>query len=183
MRQSVEALFGKPLAVHSDFVALSESIFDKTREHVSETTIERVWNYSTRRYDTVSKRTLDVLARYVGFKDWGEFTGHLKLEGKVESDMFDKEIVDTGSLEPGSRLRIGWPPDRVCVIRYLGDNRFVAEETFNSKLRPGDTFSCLQFRLHAPLYLAELRDAAGEIKGLSYGVGLRNGLTILQLLP
>ena len=34
------------------------------REHISPTTLERVWGYSTRHYDTVSRCTLDVLARY-----------------------------------------------------------------------------------------------------------------------
>lgn len=182
LREKVEALFGRSPGIHSDFVALCDDIFCKTREHISETTLERVWNYSTRGYETVSRRSLDVLGRYAGFGGWDDFVGWLRREGMTESDHFDCEKVDTAGLEPGARLRIGWPPDRLCVIRYLGNNLFVAEECRNSRLMAGDTFSCLHFQLHVPLYLANLTDADGSAKGATYGVGLRHGLTTLQLL-
>lgn len=42
LRQRVEERFGKRLSVHGDFVALSEAIGQFLREHVSESTLERV---------------------------------------------------------------------------------------------------------------------------------------------
>jgi hypothetical protein len=61
LRQSVELRFGKKLAVHADFQSLVAEIEMEQRLHISETTIERVWGYSTRGYETVSLHTLDVL--------------------------------------------------------------------------------------------------------------------------
>lgn len=182
LRQLAEDTFGAPLKVHADFVALSESIFNKTRQHISETTLERLWNYSTRGYDTVSRRTLDVICTFCDLENWEVFLYKLKKEDNCESDMFDREAISVEGLATGSRLRIGWQPDRVCVIRYLGENRFVAEETQNSKLSPGDTFECMQFQIHSPAYLYNLKDEWGLQKGTRYGVGLSNGLTMLQLL-
>lgn len=182
LRQRAEAAFDAPLKVHTDFVALSERIFIKTRQHVSETTLERLWNYSTRGYATVSRRTLDVICAFCDFDNWEEFLTRLKEEDNCESDMFDREVVNASDLAAGHRLRIGWQPDRVCTIRYLGANRFVAEETQNSKLSPDDTFECMQFQLHSPAYLHNLKDASGAQKGMSYGIGLNNGLTMLQIL-
>lgn len=182
LKTRVEESFGVPLRVHSDFEALRNEIFSKTKEMVSETTLERLWGYSTRGYETVSRRTLKVLCAFIGVADWDAFLRMLKDEGGSESDLFDSESVKVSDIKPGYRLRIGWPPDRLCTIRYLGGNRFVAEETLNAKLQPGDTFSCLQFQLHSPLFLTDLRDASGGLKGANYGVGLRRGLTTLQIL-
>lgn len=182
LRDQVEKSFGSSLLVHSNFEVLADDIFRRTKQHISVTTLERLWNYSTRGYDTVSRHTLDVLCAYLGVSDWENFKKSLKEQGERESDLFDEERVLTSDLQPDDRLRIGWQPDRLCVVRYLGDNRFIAEETHNSKLSEGDTFSCLQFQLHSPLYLTDLKDSAGVLKGGSYGVGLRNGLTILQFL-
>ena len=42
-------------------------------------------------------------------------------------------------------VKISWLPDRMCSLRYLGDNRFIVVESQNAKLLPGDTFSTLVF--------------------------------------
>lgn len=182
LRHHVELEYGGRLTVHSDFVLLRDAIFEKTKEHLSETTLERLWEYSTRGYDTVSRRTLDVVCSFIGHQNWDGFLRFLKEKGGSESDMFDSESVFTGQLTPGARLKIGWCPDRVCIIRYLGNDRFVAEETANSKLQVGDTFTCPHFQLHAPLLLDRLVDANGVSLGARYGVALKHGLTMLQLL-
>ena len=182
LKLKVATRFGSSLSVHSDFVSLSDDIFTQTKEHVSETTLERLWNYSTRRYDTVSRRTLDVLAAYAGHKTWEAFVSSIKNEGAEESDIFDKEVVNILELKTGAILKIGWQPDRVCIIRYIGGGRFVAEETRNSKMQAGDSFSCRQFQLHSPVFLENLMDADGNPRGMRYGIALRHGLTMLQFL-
>lgn len=182
LKKDVEKTFGKTPHVHVDFVELRDNIFSVTKEHVSETTLERIWEYSTRGYDSVSRRILDVLATYVNAGSWDGFLKRLKENGSTESDLFDIDIIRSADLQPGAGIRIGWAPDRLCTLCYLGDNRFRAMETRNSKLQPGDTFSCLQFQLHHPHYLTDLKDAGGNLKGRSYGIGLTHGLTTLQLL-
>lgn len=179
LRGRVESTFGCPLKVHSDFVALSDKVFEKTREHISETTLERMWNYSTRGYETVSRRSLNVLCAFIGEGNWDNFLLALKETSSSESDLFNLESIESTDLKPGERLKIGWPPDRLCVVRHLGDNRFIVEESHHGKLREGDTFSCLQFMLHKPLYLETLTDSDGNLRGVRYGAGLRNGITTL----
>lgn len=182
LRQKIEAKFGRTPAVHEDFVDLREAILQEINERISETTLERVWGYSTRGYDNISLRIMNLLCLYAGFESWDSFCRHLKEAGAVESDVFDMESVTVDELLPGDRLRIGWQPDRVCTIRYLGEGRFVAEEAINSKMHPGDTFSCLQLQLGIPAYLENLTSSTGEIYGKRYGVGLKHGLSILQKL-
>lgn len=182
LKARVEDAFRAPLKVHSDFVALGDDIFSRTRQHMSETTLERLWGYSTRGNPTVSRRSLDVLCIYAGYPGWDSFLLRLKEETGSESDLFDAETIASPSLEPGARVLIGWQPDRLCTVRYLGNNRFVAEETHNSRMQPGDTFSCLQFRLHSPLFLEDFTSVASGATAAAYGVGLHHGLTTLRLL-
>ena len=182
LRQQVETCFGKRLAVHADFVALSAKIVSLQREHISESTLERVWRYSTRGYRTISLRTLDVLAVYAGYTSWQAFCDELRLFGDSQSEMFVCQTVCTEDLRIGDRLRIGWLPDRMCEIRYIGDNHFVAEHCENATMQAGDTFCCLQFHLGHPLLMLDFRRDTSDTSTCCYLVGRRDGLTQLQLL-
>jgi hypothetical protein len=183
LRREVEGKFGYPLHTHADFVLLTESIEDALHEHISPTTLERVWGYSTRHYDTVSRRTLDVLARYIGADGWDDYVGRLRCTAGRESEEFTNDILNVSSLAVGTRLLIGWQPDRLCEIRYLGDYRFVVERVENSALRVGDSFSCLQFQLGKELYMDCFQRAGDPSEEKArYAVGQSHGLTTLRNL-
>lgn len=183
LRQRVEDRFEKRLAVHADFLALVAVIEMEQRQHISESTLERVWGYSTRGYKTVSLRTLDVLAKYATGSDWRAFCEQLHSETSGESELFNAEQIATDNLKVGDRLQIGWLPDRLCTVRYLGANRFVAECCENAKMQMGDTFSCLQFTLGKELAMSDFRaHKDSDAPSLTYVVGRQNGLTTLRLL-
>ena len=183
LRREVEGKFGHSLHTHIHFVALTEAIEDALHEHISPTTLERVWGYSTRHYDTVSRRTLDVLARYAESTNWDDYCCHLRQTAGTESDFFTDGILSAASLTIGTRLRLGWQPDRVCEVRYLGDYRFVVENATNGSLRLGDSFSCLQFQLGKLLYMDCFQRADEPTEeNLRYAVGRENGLTMLEII-
>ena len=183
LRREVENKFGSPLYTHAHFVSLTEAIEEALREHLSPTTLERIWGYSTRHYDTVSRRTLDVLASYVGMENWDGYCGYLKQTNRSESDFFTDGILAVASLEVSTRLRLGWQPDRICEVRYMGGFRFVVEQVKNGSLQVGDTFSCMQFQLGKLLYM-DCFERKGEPSGqsLRYAVGRENGLTLLEII-
>ena len=180
LRKCVEERFGKSLSVHSDFVALVAVIEMEQRQHISESTLERVWGYSTRGYDTVSLRTLDVLSQYGAGCFWAKFCE--ALDAECESTLFNVESVISAELTTGAKVRIGWLPNRVCEVRYLGDNQFIAEHCENSKMRQGDTFSCLQFSLGKEAVLSDFIQK-GSTLAQPYVVGKKNGLTSLAVIP
>ena len=183
LRKEVEDKFGITLHTHADFVSLTESIEEALHEHLSPTTLERVWGYSTRHYDTVSRRTLDVLARYAEKGCWDDYCSHLKQSAGKESAFFTEGILSASSLSSGTRLRLGWQPDRVCEVRYLGDYRFIVESVTNGSLRAGDSFSCLQFQLGKLLYMDCFQRADEPTEeNLRYAVGRENGLTMLEII-
>lgn len=66
--QEVERVCGRSIKTASDFDFLSAQIYEKTHEHVSSSTLMRLFGY---RSDggSVRKSTLDILAHYVGCAD------------------------------------------------------------------------------------------------------------------
>ena len=181
LRTKVEEKYGKMLETHNCFISLVSAIEAAVREHVSESTLERMWGYSTRKADAVSLRTLDVLSRYVGASSWKGFCADLKNSSQVESEEFSGDSIVSAALVAGKRLQLGWRPDRLITVEYLGMNRFVVIESINSSLQSGDSFECIQIQAGRPLYLDRFRraHADGEAR---YVAGERSGLTLVKFL-
>ncbi|MCI6427582.1 MAG: hypothetical protein MR809_01640 [Rikenellaceae bacterium] len=177
----VEEKYGKPLETHNCFISLVGAIEAEVREHVSESTLERIWGYSTRGAESVSLRTLNVLSCYVGASSWKGFCAGLKHSSQIESEEFSGDSIVSAALAVGKRLKLGWLPDRIITVEYRGMNRFVVIESINSSLRLDDSFECLQIQLGRPLYLDRFRRANtdGETR---YVVGERSGLTLVKVL-
>lgn len=180
LKKQIEKSIEFPLCTHGDFLRLSAGIEFTLREHMSESTLERLWGYSTRRYDTVSSRTLNILCRFIGHRSWEDFCKAIAA-GSVESELLQGNTINASDLNIGARIRIGWPPDRICIVRYMGEFRFIAEDTVNSIMQPGDTFSCIQFQKGRELHLDDFRKADSEEK-FRYVVGMNNGLTTLEII-
>lgn len=181
LRQRVEETYGQSLATHNSFIFLVDEIGAKIREHISESTLERLWGYSTRGAEAISLRTLDVLARYVGSGSWKEFCTDLKNSSPDESEEFSGESIVSSSLEMGQCLQLGWLLNRMIILEYLGNNRFAVKESQNSSLRPGDSFECLQIQVGRPLYMDHFRRAGSQTE-TRYVAGERSGLTLAQVL-
>lgn len=181
LRTRVEAVYGQPLQTHNAFIALVDAIDTALHEHLSESTLERLWGYSTREAEAISLRTLDVLSRYVGAASWKDYCLALKATSVTESEEFAGESILSTRLEPGMRLQLGWLPDRLVTVTYIGGNRFVVQESLNSSLRPGDSFECLQLQTGRPLYLDRFRRAGSSVEA-RYVAGERNGLTVVRIL-
>ena len=184
LRAKIEKTAGE-MSSHSRFNALSEMVEEKCKEHISVTTLERIWGYSTRNARNVSVRILDILAQFADARDWNEFRNRAyNGEGK-DSGFFDTpDTIRSCNLEKGTLLRITWLPDRVCEAEYIGENRFIARRCENTSIMPGDSFLCLQFRKGRELYM-ECFTRDGEEYGSStacYVVGQTNGLTSVEVI-
>lgn len=181
LRTRVEETFGKPLETHNAFISLVDAVEASIREHLSESTLERMWGYSTRKADAVSLHTLNVLSRYVGSSSWKSFCADLKTTYPIESEEFFGESIVSSNLSVGTCVRLGWAPDRLIVIEYQGENRYVIRESQNSSLKPGDSFECIQIQVGWPLYLDRFRRAGSAVEA-RYVAGERGGLTVAQIL-
>jgi len=175
---AVEHRKGKHIESRSDFSNLVSDIERVTGEHLGENTLRRIWG-KLEGYNTVFKRTLDVLCRYCGFEHFDTFCDNLKSEAKIESQIVKDSIsIRVEDLQVGDRIRIGWMPDRVCIVEYEGCRTFKAIDAVNSTLQVGDTFECSMMLKHYPLFVDNLVHG-GELC-TRYSMGLDNGLTTLE---
>lgn len=131
----------------------------------------------------MSLHTLNLISRYIGKKDWQHFCDSLAESGLIDSDMFEGEAIRSVDLKIGDKLQLGWLPDRLCVVEYLGNNRFRALECENSTIQPGDTFSCIEFRLNLPAIMEHFIAAGNDsLTPKRYVAGLKHGISYLKKL-
>lgn len=182
LKESVERVLGEPLLTHNAFINLVCAIERAQNDHMSESTLERLCGYSTRSCSAVSLRSLNVLSRFVGVSSWEDFCRKCKEETGRESEEILGEYLEVSSLAPGTRLRLGWLPDRIIEVEYLGFCHFRVASSINSSISAGDEFSCLQIRKGRELYLDKYR-RCGSAKETYYVVGQLHGITTLEILP
>lgn len=180
LRNAVEKRFGHPIESRTDFTLLAQEIERTTHEHIAENTLRRLWG-KIEGYDTVFTRTLDVLCRYIGHEHWNSYCQSLKKSSPRESEIVSGgTTIKTEDLSVGDRIRIGWLPDRVCVVEYVGGRMFKAVDAKNSTLQVGDTFECNVMIKNYPLFVDNLVHGGEHCQ--RYSMGLNNGLTTLERL-
>ena len=180
LKNRVEKRFGRSIETRTDFSLLASDIELVTREHLADNTLRRLWGRISG-YDTVFVRTLDVLSRYAGYKQFSDFCRSLhEVEHKESAIVSQGLTIKTNELVPGERIRIGWLPNRICTVEYIGGRKFKAIECKNSTLQENDTFECSIMIKGYPLFVDNL--VHGGEHCARYSIGINNGLTILEKL-
>lgn len=175
----VEARYNRRLSTTTDFEALSVVIEHDCGEMISASTLKRLWGYVPSK-SVPRASTLDVLCRFIGIRDFHSFC-----KGIIESNEFESAYVTSkhilcSKLIEGAQIRIGWNPNRIVTLRYLGGDLFTVENNRNSSLREGDIFTTSSFMLGYPLFIPVIKRDGENLP--SYIAGSQNGLTILELL-
>lgn len=180
LRTAVEKRFGHPIESRSDFTLLAYDIERVTNDHIAENTLRRLWGRISG-YDTVFRRTLDVICKYIGYEQWNMFCTFLNNEENKESSIVKQGMsIKVEELEPGDRIRIGWLPDRMCIVEFIGGRTFKAIDAVNSTLQIGDTFECSLMLKNYPLFVDNLVHGGEHCS--RYSMGLSSGLTTLEKL-
>lgn len=171
LKQQIEESVGRKMKTSNDFTFLSGIIWERTHENLSASTLKRIWGYVDGP-DKTRNSTLDILSKFLGFKDLDDFLNHIGQDNG--SDRVQKQHIKTEDLAVGDLVSVSWKPNRRCIFRYLGDYRFIVEQSENSKLKVGNTFHCGLFILGEPLYLNEL--VQGDNPPVAFVVGNKDGL-------
>lgn len=177
LRKELERSLGKKLKTPADFEFCVGAIWERLHQNISPTTLKRMWGY-IEGADTTRLSTLNLLSHYLGYSDWDGFRRHLEENSESQSNEMINPTLLSSSLHNGERVEIQWQPNRRCVLEYLGENSFVVIESEHSKLQKGNTFECLSFYLHHPLYIDNL--VQGDNAPVSFIVGKRDGLTVVK---
>ena len=172
LKEKVEIVAGKKIETPRDFDFLARQVEGYVNERLSVSTLKRIWGYIPSGSNP-SRFTLDVLSRMVGYAGWDMFVACGN--GEESSFRIVRRKLFTNSLNYGAMVRLAWSPDRVVTIRFEGQDLFTVVESQNSKLCVGDTFHCLQFIEHEPLFLSGLF-RPGLPSG-DYACGLQGGVS------
>lgn len=178
LKSLVERKYGKVLGTTTDFDEFSFYLKKKIGKTVSSSTLKRLYGYVS---DDHKPRTvtLDVLSQYVGHKDYQEFKVWLKTTSKFNSSFFMSTQLISNDLEVGTEVAIGWSPNRLLTLRYLGESTYEVISSENSKLRASDKFVTGCFILGQPLFLPYI-EREGE-RTPSFVAGRNGGLTIINI--
>lgn len=175
----VEKQYGRKLVSTSDFESLSIDIERRIKDLISSSTLKRLYGYVSM-HTIPRKSTLDILSRYIDKRSYDEFCKEIRNSEAFNSTFFSAKTVYSGDLLPKDTVQIGWEPDRVVTLEYMGDDHFIVRESVNSKLCAGDRFSLTCFILGSPLYIPRiLRN--GEYTS-PYIAGTTNGLNMLEVI-
>lgn len=174
----VEDKFGRGLNTTTDFEAFSLDLHYKTQLELSASTLKRMWGYVG---DCHKPRTstLDVLARFLGYADYRTFVKWLKTSTRFNSSFIHADQLVSSTLREGAEVEIGWSPNRLIRLRYLGESFYEVIAADNSKLRVGDRFLTGCFLKGQPLYLPYLLRKGERTE--PFVAGRNGGLSILKL--
>lgn len=179
LKNRVETQVKRKIKTPNDFIFLSGVIWERTHETISPTTLKRLWGYIDGA-DKARNSTLRILSRFLGFDDWDDFLEHLDKTNELQSDFLCSPHINVADLQVGERVEVSWLPNRHCLFRYLGDQKFVVEQSENSKLMVGATFVCSFFILHEPLYISCL--VQGKNPPVDFVAGNKDGLSEITRL-
>ena len=125
-----ERKYGRAIQTSSDFDLLSQKIEEATGKLLSASTLKRLWGYVSM-CPTPRLATLDILSRYIGFEDYTAFCkDYQDSSNDNQSAFFSGTIIPAKSIEKGQKIMIGWKPDRVVTLEYLGDEQLVCSPQF-----------------------------------------------------
>lgn len=174
----VERKFGRVLCTTTDFEEFSLHLSRKCGMRLSASTLKRLWGYVG---DSHVPRvcTLDVLSRYIGYEGFYPFKSWLKTSVRYNSSFFDAKQLTSSELEPGMNVEIGWSPNRLICLHYLGDSMYEVIRSVNSKLMEGDRFMTGCFIKEQPLLLPFIE--RGGRRTQPFVAGRNGGLTIINV--
>ncbi len=173
----VEQHYGKSLSTTTDFEEFTVLLQKRYGLVVSSSTMKRLYGYVG---DSHKPRvaTLDILARYIGHKDYASFVQWLKKSTRYNSSFFDANQLVSSDLQSGGYVEIGWSPNRLLRLVYLGNSTYRVVESSNSKLHVGDMFMTGCFIKGQPLYLPYI-ERGGEHTP-PFVAGRNGGLSIMR---
>lgn len=176
--EEVESKYGRRIATTTDFESLSVVIEHQIGEMLSASTLKRLWGYVSLN-PTPRIATLDILSRYVGHKNFKAFCESLKDSKAFVSTFFTAKYQTVAELVPGVIVTVGWAPNRLVRMNYLGDFQFEVLTSENSQLLQGDRFELSEIIIGYPLYISRIL-RGGEYTP-SYVAGRQDGISLLKV--
>lgn len=175
----ISEIYGGRISTANDFESLSANIEQKAGVQVSASTLRRLWGYDN--YESTPREyTLDCLAKYCGYDSFRDFRIAAREMPAFSSGFLSNECLFARDLQEGAHVLLGWNPNRMVELHYLGGYLFEVTRSVHSKLMVGDRFELTALVKGYPMFIPEVKRGS-EILPL-YVAGFKDGLTTVQKL-
>lgn len=170
----IERKLGRNISSPHDCSILMYDIKSETGESVGLNTLKRMFGFIDG-HRVARTSTLDVLARYAGYRSWEEIMTTVGLESNSGFEDSEDEFY-SDELPVKAVVEFEYSPDRRVVMVHEDEgDKFVVIESENSKLRRNDVVFVRYFLLHYPMYANNVirngrmlgRFSAGKTYGLT----------------
>ena len=172
VKAEIERIYGNQLKYPADCHNLALCIRESLNETIGVTTLKRLFGFVS---DVNEPRmmTLDILARYCGYRNYEEMKRKVAAEG--DSDFEKDPDIKVSALRPGSIVGFEYLPDRKVKLRFLGGSEFEVLACENGSLKEGDVITISSFVENSPLIANSVvrngvdlgRYTAGKVSGIS----------------
>ena len=175
--RKIEKKFGKKVEYGFDCDALAEAIREETGQPIALSTLKRMMGFVSQEC-TPRLSTMDIIARYLSYPNYRTLAQEVNGDTEI-SDFAWVEELESKSLKEGTQLQITYDPGRVLVLTYLGNNTFIVNESFKSKLQQGDKVTISHFTKGFELLVSDVV-RNGESLG-PYQAAKAGGLTSIEV--
>lgn len=178
IRQMIMEKFNSPIIYPQQCEALAMSIKETTGETLGTTTLKRMLGF----VDGPARSrlaSLDIIARYLGYPDYNLLSKDLGEDTDI-SDFSFVDGIDSTDLETGERIRISYHPNRMLLLRCIGENKYEVIESQGSKLLTGDKLIISGFYVGFELLVSDVE--RGGIHLGSYQAAKQGGLTDVEII-
>lgn len=178
IRQMILEKFNAPLTYPQQCEALAMAIQEATGQTLGTTTLKRMLGFVN---GPASPRpsSLDIIAQYVGYPDYNMLAKDLGEDVDI-SDFRVVESIDSADLEVGEQIQITYQPNRLLVLSYIGDNKYVVNESRGSKLLKGDKLIIAGFYVGFELLVSDVERGGSHLG--SYQAAKQGGLTSVEIV-
>lgn len=178
IRQMIIERYGSEIAYPQQCESLSMAIKEATGVTLGTTTLKRMLGF-VKGTANLRPSSLDIIARYLGYKDYRLLAKDLGDDTAI-SDFSPIESIDSADLEPGEKIRIAYHPNRELTLSYIGDNKYVVDESRSSKLQKGDKLMIAGFYVGFDLLISDVE--RGGVHMGSYRAAKQDGLTSIEII-
>ncbi|MDE6418875.1 MAG: hypothetical protein K2K49_06680 [Duncaniella sp.] len=154
------------------------AIHEATGQTLGTTTLKRMLGF-VNGPATSRPSSLDIIAQYLGYPDYDILSKALGDDCDISAFRV-VENIDSADLEAGEQIQITYHPNRVLVLSYIGDNRYVVNESRGSKLTKGDILTIAGFYVGFELLVSDV-ERGGRHLG-SYQAAKQGGLTSVEII-
>lgn len=156
---------------------LRNDIEARTGEALSLNTVKRLVGILP--YDSSPREvTLDIIARYLGYKNWSLLNSDI--QNKISDFNDNPDFIDLQKYPPNTKIILKWQPDRTLHLVRQEAGEYLVEKSENSKLLKGDILSLSQIAVGFPLMVRQVwRDG----KSLGNYIGAQiEGITSIETI-